>query len=83
MLTDIIAPLLILLAAAFVLTQCLIPTLLGTHWFPMFRSKRKELLEQLELAREEEEEKKIAEELKHIKEKNVSESNESNESSAI
>lgn len=34
---EIIAPMLWILVAAFIITQCLVPTTVGRPWFPMFR----------------------------------------------
>lgn len=67
MLTDLIVGSLMVLILSFVLTQCIVPTLTGGHWFPLFRSQRRELLGQLEEARDEQEMQRMKEELHKIK----------------
>ena len=70
MLVDLIVATCYLILAAFVITQMFIPTITGRHWFPLFRGKRKTLLEQLEEARDERAEKQLKKELDEIKGEN-------------
>lgn len=67
MLKEYIDEALVVLFVAFVFTQCFLPTIRGQHWFPIFRRKRRTLLQQLEEEKTVIEDEKIEEELKALK----------------
>lgn len=64
---EILAPLLAVLVVAFLVSQCLIPELLGTPWFPKFRRVYK-LREEVSQVAEQQVEKTLEQHLAEMRE---------------
>lgn len=67
MIAELVGPLLALLAVLFVLTQCVVPAMLGRPWFPLFR-RGYQVRHEIEEALEEAETEKLEEKLHQIQE---------------
>jgi hypothetical protein len=59
-------PLVYFLLAIFVISQMVVPSILGRHWFPAFRKTRVQLLDDLEEVKDVDEEKRIQSEIERI-----------------